>query len=209
MKRSLCLGVILAGGASSRMGAEKTLVPLAGKPLLAHVIARLAPQIAALALNANGDPARFAQFGLPIFPDPATPGAKREGPLAGVIAALRFARAQGYETLATVPGDAPFLPLDLTATLSAALRPHQLFCLARSPTGLEPLFGLWRTAALETLDAAFARGERAIHRLAIALDHGEAQFSSANPDPFANINTPEELAAAATAFAALHNPSGP
>ena len=198
------LGVILAGGASSRMGAEKTLEPLAGKPMLAHVIDRLAPQVTALALNANGDPARFARFGLAVFPDLAAPDATRQGPLAGVIAALHFSGAQGYERLATVPGDTPFLPPDLIATLAAALQPQHLFCLARGPNGLEPLFGLWRAAALAPLETAFAQGERAIYRLAKTLPHAEASLAaSAGHNPFANINTPNEMAEAEAIIAAM------
>ena len=206
MSQSRILGVILAGGASSRMGVEKTLAPLAGRPLLAHVIARFAPQVTALALNANGDPARFAPFGLPVFPDLAAPGAEREGPLAGVIAALQYAGAQRCEMLATVPGDAPFLPLDLTAKLAAAFELRHLFCLARSRDGLEPLFGLWRMTALAPLEAAFAQGERAIHRLAKTLPHAEASWAaSTGPNPFANINTPAELAKTEAVVAKMQN----
>jgi molybdenum cofactor guanylyltransferase len=196
MKQRRICGVILAGGQSSRMGAEKAFVHLGRKPLLAHVIARFAPQVAALALNANGDPARFAAFGLPVIAD-AIDDAPSQGPLAGIIAALRFARDGGFDRLATVPADAPFLPTDLVTRLAAAWQPGARLCLAQGESGVEPLFGLWRADALPNIEAAFARGERAIHRLAAALGAAAAAFPPApETDSFWNINTPQDLARA-------------
>ena len=195
-------GVILAGGNSARMGTEKAFVQLGGRPLLAHVIARFAPQVALLALNANGEAGRFASFAVPVFPDAAAAtGAERPGPLAGLLAALHFAQRQGFKLLATVPADTPFLPQDLVARLRAALAPRHQLCLAQSPAGLEPLFGLWRTDALEPAEAAFAQGERAIHRLAAAMGHSAALFAdTAEAQMFCNINTRGELAQAEAAL---------
>lgn len=191
-------GVILAGGNSARMGAEKAFVRLGGRPLLAHVIARFAPQVALLALNAHGEAGRFAGFAVPVFPDAATgTGAERQGPLAGLLAALHFARHQNFALLATVPADTPFLPQNLVQRLRGALAPRHQLCLAQSPAGLEPLFGLWRTDALERVEAAFAQGGRAIHRLAAALGHSTALFlDAAEAQMFCNINTRDELAQA-------------
>src|SRR5689334_18769900 len=103
------LGVVIAGGLSSRMGREKALISLAGKPLLAHVLERFRPQVDCVALNANGDPSRFAAFALEVAPDRH---ADHPGPLAGLAAALHLALSRGYELVATAPSDAPFLPLD-------------------------------------------------------------------------------------------------
>ena len=188
-------GVILAGGASSRMGAEKAFSALSGRPMIAHVIERLAPQVDQLVISANGAPARFAAFGLPLLADPiAEPGAERQGPLAGLLAALRYAKAEGFAALVTAPADAPFLPASLISRLCAAHSSHHLVCLARSASGLEPLFGLWRTAALAGAETAFVHGERAMHRLAASLGYAEAAFTSeGDAIGFANVNSPTEL----------------
>src|SRR5437773_4160349 len=114
------VGVILAGGRSTRMGGgDKPLVTIAGRPLLARVIDRLRPQVHALALNANGDPARFATFGLPVVPDPVGGFA---GPLAGILAGLVWARgeADSARGVVTAAGDTPFFPPDLARRLTGA-----------------------------------------------------------------------------------------
>src|SRR4051812_26064111 len=113
------LGVILAGGLARRMGGgDKGLVDVGGRAMLAHTIARMKPQVSLLILNANGDPARFAPFGLRVVAD-GVPG--HPGPLAGVLAALDDAAAQpGFEWVAVAPCDAPFLPYDLVAGLHRA-----------------------------------------------------------------------------------------
>jgi molybdopterin-guanine dinucleotide biosynthesis protein A len=106
-------GVILAGGLARRMGGgDKALLELAGETLLARVIARLKPQVGEMVLNANGDPARFAEFGLPVVADTVEGFA---GPLAGILAGMRWAAAKGYSHVASAAGDTPFFPADLVA----------------------------------------------------------------------------------------------
>jgi molybdopterin-guanine dinucleotide biosynthesis protein A len=187
------VGVVLAGGLSTRMGTDKALVPLAGRPLIAHVAARLAPQVDALVVNANGDAARFAGLGRAIVADAAArPGA---GPLAGVAAALGYAQAQGFAWLATAPCDAPFLPLDLVARLAAAADEKGApIAAAACARGLEPMFALWSTALARAVGAALAAGEGGPRALMTRL--GAAQVAFADADAFANLNTPEEFAAA-------------
>ncbi|MFD1333897.1 NTP transferase domain-containing protein, partial [Methylopila musalis] len=111
-------GLVLMGGEARRMGGgDKALLPLHGRPILAHALDRIRPQVFALALSANGDPERLGAFGLPVLPDAVGgPG----GPLSGVIAGLAWAEAQGATHLLTMPGDAPFPPDDLLDRLWAA-----------------------------------------------------------------------------------------
>lgn len=185
-------GVILAGGLSRRMGGgDKPLRPLGGRPMLAHVIARLAPQCAGLAINANGDPARFAAFGLPVWPD-SVPG--HPGPLAGVLAALE---ASPLPWVVTATGDAPFLPPDLVARLHGA--GAALAC-AASGGHLHPPVALWPRSLAGELRTAILEGERRVG--AFAARHGVAAVSW-DGDPFLNVNTPEELAAAERLLARL------
>lgn len=198
------LGVILAGGQATRMGGgDKGLLSLDERPILAHVMERLAPQVGAMALNANGDAARFAAFGLPVLPDPI-PGFA--GPLVGVLAGLDWAAGQGADTIVTVAADTPFFPTDLVAHLSAvATGMAQPLVLAATPRGQaetksmsgsglirHPTFGLWPTALRHDLRAALNDGLR---KVVIWTDkHGgrEAVFDDAL-DPFFNVNTPEDL----------------
>ena len=187
-------GVVLAGGRSTRMGVDKALAPLAGLPLVAHVAARLAPQVDALFLNANGDAARFAELRCAIVADaaPNTGG----GPLAGIAAALRHALSQRFDWLATAPCDAPFLPLDLVARLAAAAGASGApLAVAATAAGLEPMFALWSTALADEVAAALAAGEGGPRGLMTRYGAAEARFDAA--DAFVNLNTPEEFAAAA------------
>ena len=110
-----CIGVILAGGLARRMGGgDKPLLEIGGRPILQHVIDRLKPQCGLLTINANGDPARFARFGLPVVADSVDGFA---GPLAGVLAGMDFGAARGAAHVLTAPGDTPFLPADLVSRL--------------------------------------------------------------------------------------------
>lgn len=193
--REPILGVILAGGLSSRMGREKALATLAGRPLLAHVLERLDPQVDAVALNANGDPGRFASFGLEIVADLH---ADNPGPLAGLAAALELGRRKGFALVATAPSDAPFLPQNAVERLFEALDPASLAAVATGPNGLEPLVGLWRVAAAPAIEKALAEQRRAVHRLLSDIPHRLVSFEPGpdEVDPFANLNTPEDLATA-------------
>jgi molybdopterin-guanine dinucleotide biosynthesis protein A len=190
-------GVILAGGQAVRMGGgDKCLLELGGRPILAHVVERLAPQVGALALNANGDPARFAAFGLPVLPD----GIADAGPLAGVLAGLDWAEGRGARAIVTAAGDTPFLPRDLvTALRAAAHAADRSLAMAMTPgaAGFDahPTFGLWPVALREDLRAALAAGTRKVAAWAEAQDCARAIFHDRG-EPFFNVNTPEDLARA-------------
>lgn len=196
---SLPLGVILAGGRATRMGGgDKGLRMVAGQRLIDHVIGRLAPQCGALAINANGDPARLAGFGLPILPDSLP---DHPGPLAGVLAGLDWAASQGARAIVTAAADTPFFPADLVARLIARAGPSGL-CLAASPdeTGRiqrHPTFGLWPVALREDLRTALTGGLRKIVIWTDAHGAGRAVFDNTPFDPFFNVNTPEDIVTAA------------
>jgi len=187
-------GVVLAGGRSTRMGGDKALAPLAGRPLVAHVAARLALQVDAIFLNANCDAARFAFLDCAVVADAASNAGG--GPLAGVAAALRHAQTQGFAWLATAPCDAPFLPLDLVARLAAAATEGQApIAVAATAAGLEPMFALWSTALAPAVEAALAAGDGGPRQLIARFGAAHALF--ADVEAFANLNTPEDFAAAA------------
>jgi molybdenum cofactor guanylyltransferase len=195
------LTLVLAGGRSTRMGAEKAFVALAGRPLIAHVLARLASQTDKLAINANGDLTRFSRFALPVFcDDPRDFGV---GPLAGIAAGLDFAQTQGCVLLATVPCDAPFLPWDLVSRLEAELEGRGApVSVAEGPRGLEPLCALWRADLSASVRQAIAGGERSPGRLMEKIGATPVRFLAEGArDPFANLNSPAELAAAAAQIA--------
>ena len=188
------LGVILAGGQATRMGGgDKGLRMLAGRRLLDHVTDRLRPQVAAMALNANGDPARFAAFGLPVLPDtlPDWPG-----PLAGVLAGMDWAAEQGAEAVVSVAADTPFFPRDLVARLQSAAGPSGLALAATREGGKlwrHPTFGLWPVALRADLRAALTGGLRKVVLWTDRHDAGTAEFSTDPFDPFFNINTPKDI----------------
>jgi molybdopterin-guanine dinucleotide biosynthesis protein A len=142
--REHVVSILLAGGKSSRMGGgDKCLLPLAGRPILAHVIERLKPQVAELIVSANGDPARFSAFGLPVVGDRVGGYA---GPLAGTLAGLEWARTNRPESrfAITAASDTPFLPADLVDRLrSASGEGEANLVVARSAEGMHPVFGLW------------------------------------------------------------------
>ena len=188
------LGVILAGGLARRMGGgDKPLRMLAGRPMLAHVIERLGPQVARMVINANGDPARFAQFGVPVVADDVP---DHPGPLAGILAGLAWAERAGFSAVVTVPGDSPFVPEDLVARLVAA---GPLAC-ARSGGYAHPPVGVWPVALAGALRAAVLAGERKIDRWTALHGVVEVTWDDAGGDPFFNANTPEELAEAERAL---------
>lgn len=186
-------GVILAGGLATRMGGgDKCLLPLGGAPMLERIIARLAPQVDALALNANGDAARFAPYGLPVVADSVEGFA---GPLAGVLAGLDWAAGEGHAAIVTAAGDTPFFPRDLTERLCAAAEgmTHPL-ALAASPGGRQPTFGHWPVALRDDLRAALEDGLR---KVVLWTDrHGGRMAEFPDDDAFFNVNTPEDMAKA-------------
>ena len=190
-------GVILAGGLARRMGGgDKALLPLAGRPLLAHVIDRLRPQVDEVVLNANGDPARFAQFGLPVVADTVEGFA---GPLAGVLAGMRWAAARGHAYVASAAGDTPFFPSDLVARLVEA-RGAQPICMAATEDperGLSehPTFALWPVDLADDLEKALTEGH--MRKVIVWTSrHGCARAVFDGNLPFFNVNTPEDLAEA-------------
>jgi molybdopterin-guanine dinucleotide biosynthesis protein A len=199
------LGVILAGGLATRMGGgDKGLLRLGNDTLLDRVIARLEPQVAGIALNANGDASRFAAYDLAILPDSIEGYA---GPLAGVLAGLDWAASQGAQSIVSVAADTPFFPVDLVDHLLAAAegQKHPLVLAATpredgeetksmSRSGLirHPTFGLWPVALRDDLRAALQDGLRKV--VLWTGQHGgrEAVFDIPG-DPFFNVNTPEDL----------------
>jgi len=187
--------VILAGGRATRMGGgDKGWRTIGGTRLIDHVIARLAPQVGAIALNANGDPDRF-DLGLPVLPDSIEGYA---GPLAGVLAGMDWAASFGADAVVSVAADTPFFPADLVTRLQQAAGPSGL-ALAASPdeTGKvwqHPTFGLWPVALRHDLRDALEGGLRKIVLWTDRHGAGQATFASEPFDPFFNVNTPEDLA---------------
>lgn len=194
-------GVLLAGGRSSRIGGgDKCLLPLRGKPLLAHAIERLKPQVSALVLNANGDPKRFASFGLPVIADE---GDDYAGPLAGLLAGLEWADAEApnMRFIVTVPTDTPFFPEDLAARLIEAQQGCEVPAIAASETGEHPVFGIWPVALAATLRRDLASGLRktldwAHAKGAVTARFAPARIEGRDVDPFFNINESTDLAEA-------------
>lgn len=208
-QRSEILGVILAGGAGRRMFAaqgrdsgsergDKGLIDLNGRPMLSHVIERLAPQVSEIILNANGDPSRFADFGLPIIADHDD---SRAGPLAGFAAAMAWAKQNrpDIRAILTVSVDTPFLPLDLAMRLSHASENGP--AIATSDGQRHPTIGLWPLTLKKVLLDALASGQRRVenfaqHHQAIAVSFPFSEIGSQRIDPFFNANTPDDVAAA-------------
>ena len=192
-------GVILAGGRSRRMGGgDKGLLDLGGKPMLAHVVDSLKPQVRRIIINANGEPRRFAAWSLPVVPDTVGGFA---GPLAGVLAGMRWSLTHAPEArfIVTAAGDAPLLPRDLAPRLLAALAPGKaVIALAQSLGELHPVIGLWPVALADDLEAHLAAGIRKVlhftrrHRT-IAVPFAPVRLCGLDIDPFFNANTPAEL----------------
>ncbi|MEN8656991.1 molybdenum cofactor guanylyltransferase MobA [Marivita sp.] len=205
---SVPLGVILAGGLATRMGGgDKALLSVGGQTLLHRVIHRLQPQVAGIAVNANGDAARFDGFGLPVLPDSIN---GFPGPLAGVLAGLDWAAEQGAESIVTVAADTPFFPANLVEVLQNTAQglTHPLV-LAATPRGEEktksmsrsglirhPTFGLWPVALRDDLRVALEDGIKKVVIWTEKHDGREAVFPTDQGDPFFNVNTPEDLEAA-------------
>jgi len=203
--RPLPAGLVLAGGRASRLGGgDKPLRRLGGETILARILGRLQPQCGPLALSANGDPARFAAFGLPVLADEGPAG--QAGPLAGILSGLEWARRDtDAASLVTVAGDTPFFPGDLVETLSAAVAGHpDRIAVAASGGRWHPVFALWPVSIADDLRDFLSRSPT--FSVAAFLQRHEAVTvtfamipSDASPvDPFFNINTRDDLAAAET-----------
>ncbi len=187
-------------------GGDKCLRPLGGRPILAHIIERVGPQVEALAINANGAPGRFAAFGLPVVADVVEGYA---GPLAGVLTGMEWAarHAPHCPWIASFASDAPFVPRDLVARMFEAIdREGADLACAASGGQVHPVFGLWRVDLAPDLRRALT--EEKIHkvdrwtsryRLAVV------EFAAEPFDPFFNANRPEDLAEAARLLEAEAN----
>ena len=192
MERQNTLGLILAGGRARRMGGDdKALLMLRGAPMLAHVIARLAPQCLTLALSANGDPARFAAFALPVLADERADFA---GPLAGLLAGLAFAKTlPGVTHVATLPADTPFAPRDLVARLHEARARGADIAVATSGGREHHLAALWPVNLVDALRRAlYDEDLRKVGAFAARYEVAHAEWPVAPFDPFFNVNTKED-----------------
>lgn len=192
------VGVVLAGGLARRMGGgDKGLIELEGRPILDHVLERLASQVDRIVINANGEPARLAGYGLPIVPDSIENFA---GPLAGVLAGMEWAARQRPDAawIVTAATDTPFFPRDLVVRLQQAVTDqHADMACAASGDRHHPVFGLWPVALSADLRRAMTvEGIRKVdawtarHRLAVAA------FADQPYDPFFNVNRPDDVAQA-------------
>jgi molybdopterin-guanine dinucleotide biosynthesis protein A len=203
------VGLILAGGQSTRMGGgDKPLMPLGGRPMLERVIERLRPQVEKLVLSANGNDGRFADFGLPVVADRLG-----EGPLAGLLEGMRWSEKHLPDArfIVSVAADTPFFPIDLVERLSEGCgRDENTVALAASTAGTHPVFGLWPVKLADGLERYLRSGANPkvltfadrFMRLNVPFDdivlpNGETV------DPFFNVNTPEEAARAEAIVAAL------
>ena len=198
---TLPAAIVLAGGRSTRMGGgEKGLELLGGQPLLAHVIDGLAPQAGAIAISANGDPARFGQFNLPVLPD-TVPGYL--GPLAGLLAGMQWAARLDATYVLSMPTDTPFFPADLGASLSEALQGNAP-ALAASNGRRHPAVGLWPVDLAARLHDFLLSG--ATYKVsafadscnAVVVDFPMIALSGGSLDPFFNVNSRADLAFAET-----------
>jgi molybdopterin-guanine dinucleotide biosynthesis protein A len=188
-------GVLLAGGVASRMGGgDKSLRMLAGQPILAHVIARIRPQVPTLILNANGDPARFAEWGLPVAAD-AIPD--YPGPLAGIHAGMRWVQDHCPETadIVSIPTDTPFLPIDLIERLLSVRTAEGAEIVVASSGGqAHPVVAIWPVRlTTELYRLVTADGMRRVTDFARRYTVAYADFPVAGIDPFFNVNRPGDL----------------
>jgi molybdopterin-guanine dinucleotide biosynthesis protein A len=178
-------------------GGDKPLLEIDGRPILAHVIARLAPQCAGLVLNANGDPARFAAYGLPVVADSVEGFA---GPLAGVLAGMDRAAAHWPQVLdiVTAPADTPFLPLDLVARLQTGRAASGArIAVAASGDRVHHAVALWPVSLREDLrHALVAEDERKVSAFIARFPNVAVEWATTPCDPFFNVNRPEDFARA-------------
>lgn len=192
------IGVILAGGLARRMGGgDKPMRTIGGRAILDLVIERLAPQCDQLLLNANGDPARFARFGLPVIADTVE---DYPGPLAGVLAALDWVAENRADAawVVSVAGDCPFLPRDLVERFhEARIAENAQLCVAASGGRTHPVIGLWSVGLRDELrHALVAEGMRKIDRWTSNYRLATVSWPAEPVDPFFNANTVDDLAEA-------------
>ncbi len=190
--------MLLAGGLARRMGGgDKPMRQIAGRSILDRVIARLAPQCDGLIINANGDPARFASFGLPVVADDV---ADFPGPLAGILAALDWAAANRPDVslVLSAAADCPFLPRDLIARLHQALvAENAQLAVAASDGQSHPVIGLWSVALRDELrHSLVVEDVRKIDRWTSRYRLATVTWPTAPLDPFFNANTVEDIAEA-------------
>ena len=185
------IGAIIAGGKSSRMEArEKAFLELGGKSILSHLIERFGPQVDQLVINANGEPARFSEFGLVVIPDVLT---SLTTPLAGLHASLQFAQKAKAEVLVSVPSDTPFLPPDL---VSKFLEKTVASGAAIASSGGQDhyIIGAWKTELLDDLERAIANDNLfRVKDWAHKVSAQKVEWPTHPFDPLFNVNTPEDL----------------
>jgi molybdenum cofactor guanylyltransferase len=195
------VGVLLAGGRSSRMGGgDKCLRMLGGRTILARIIDRLTPQVSDIVINANGDASRFAVFGVPVVADSIVGYA---GPLAGVHAGLEWVKANrpGVGHVVTMATDTPFFPADLVRQLLQVSDDSSALRIATSAAGTHHVIGLWPITFAAALEVSIKLGERKVGAWTKAQGAIEVFFppvdvAGQSVDPFFNINAPEDLASA-------------
>jgi molybdopterin-guanine dinucleotide biosynthesis protein A len=191
MREKQILGVILAGGAGRRFGADKRVALLAGKPLLEWVIARAQPQVATLVVNAN------AEIAIASHVDRLPDDAPREGPLAGILAGLKRAEEDGYSHVATFACDTPFFPRDTVAHLAEMLHGSRAdYAVARCGPTVHRIIALWPLTCRRKLATAFSGGARSMRSIEACLSPASADFppeGGPDGDPFFNINTAADL----------------
>lgn len=201
-------GIVLAGGRATRLGGgDKPLRTIAGRPMLALVVERLAAQVDAVAISANGDPARFAAYGLPVLADDGAPA----GPLAGIVSGMRWARTTGAGRLLSVAGDTPFFPTGLAAAFTDAVAGRAVrVAVATSGGRRHPVVALW-PVSLEPHLARFLAEGRSLSVAAflerhdtLSVDFPATAIAGQTVDPFFNVNTPEDLARAESIARSLY-----
>ena len=196
---SQTVGAVLAGGRATRMaGRDKALIPLAGRPLVVRVAERLAAQTGTVIINANGDPARFAETGLTVVADTL---ADHPGPLAGLLAVMRWAKRNAPDArwVVTAATDTPFFPTDLVARfVAAAGHDPRAISLAVSGDNLHPTFGLFPLLLADDLETWLRDGGRKVRQWTARHTCYEVHFpglmiDDVAVDPFFNINAPDDI----------------
>ena len=194
----LAIGAILAGGLARRLaGANKAMLDIGGSTVLTRLIARLSPRVGRIVLNTNGNPGLFAGLGLTVIADSLP---DHPGPLAGILAALEWAAAEGSGTewVVTVPCDTPFLPADLAERLHAARsRDNAVLACAASAGRTHPVAALWPVTLAPALrQAIIEQNVRKVSRFTDRYSRAIAEWGTDPVDPFFNVNTAEDLAEA-------------